>query len=67
MTDANEYIRQGLKGEEAFEHFNQFNQVEALCEFKGILDRDDIYSHENMSNRCYYSSLSDNKNKSDTK
>jgi len=42
MLDANEYIKKGLKGEETFEKFHRFNEIEALVLLKGIVDRDII-------------------------
>ena len=38
LNDANDHIKRGLKGEEAFEHFNRFNEIEAIILHKGILD-----------------------------
>jgi len=58
MTEANIHITDGIHSEDNFEHFKQFNEIEALVLFKGILDRDDLYEHENQ-NDLYYT----NKNK----
>ncbi len=53
MSDANDHIREGLKGEDDFEHFKNFNKCEALILHKGIFDRDDLYENEDGEDLFY--------------
>jgi len=43
---ANRDIKQGIKGEEDFEHYSRFNEIDATIQFKKIVDQDDLYASE---------------------